>query len=60
MAKDAGLICDEILEELCIDLDNPDSVDYAKAEELILAKLAPVLACAPGLVASPLSAGKLK
>jgi kynurenine 3-monooxygenase len=42
-AMRAGLITDEILKELCRDIDSADKVNLATAKELISLKLAPVL-----------------
>ncbi|MBT7611066.1 MAG: FAD-dependent monooxygenase [Bacteriovoracaceae bacterium] len=43
MAKEAGEIQSEILEELCKDLKNAEDVDLAKAKELIEGKFSPWL-----------------
>jgi kynurenine 3-monooxygenase len=43
LARDVGVICDEILQELCFSLAEPDAVDLQKAEKLIDDKLAPLL-----------------
>ena len=51
LAQDAGVICNEILDKLCSDLDEPESVDLKMAEELIESKLSPVLSKASGLAA---------
>jgi kynurenine 3-monooxygenase len=42
-AQEAGLATDEILRELCRDIETADQVDLEKAEKLIAQKLAPML-----------------
>lgn len=49
LALDAGVICDEILAELCQGIEKADDVDLTLAEELIGLKLAPLLAKQPEL-----------
>jgi len=49
LAADAGVICDEILAELCKDIEKADVVDLKLAEQLIDRKLAPLLAKQPEL-----------
>ena len=42
-ARRAGQVSDEILKELCRDIQSVDQLDLKKAEELIMTKLAPLL-----------------
>lgn len=49
LALDAGIICDEILAELCKSIEKADDVDLKLAEQLIDRKLAPLLAKQPEL-----------
>jgi kynurenine 3-monooxygenase len=49
LAKDAGIVCDEILAELVSGIDKPDDVDLQKAEKLIDERLAPMLQKRPEL-----------
>lgn len=49
LAQEAGLICDEILGELCNGLQSAEDVDLEKAEILIKNKLAPLLQKEPAL-----------
>ncbi|MBU6450485.1 MAG: FAD-dependent monooxygenase [Cyanobacteria bacterium REEB67] len=44
LALDVGVICEEILNELCKGLTDPEKVDLVRAEALINEKLAPILA----------------
>ena len=48
-AQEAGIICDEILEDLCFGLQSAEDVDLERAETLIMKKLAPVLQQEPAL-----------
>jgi kynurenine 3-monooxygenase len=43
VAMEAGIIEDQILQELCQDLDAPENLDYVLAERLIEQRLAPLL-----------------
>jgi kynurenine 3-monooxygenase len=43
LALDAGIICEEILNQLCRPLKKPEDVDLKLAEKLIKEKLAPLL-----------------
>lgn len=43
LARDAGIVEDEILRKLCSSIDKPEDVDFAVAEKLIDEKLAPLL-----------------
>lgn len=43
LAFDVGLVCEEILQELCAKIDRPEEVDLELAQRLIQTKLAPVL-----------------
>lgn len=49
LALDAGVICDEILAELCKGIEKADDVDLKLAEQLIDRKLAPLLEKQPEL-----------
>lgn len=49
LAKDAGIVCDEILSELVSGIDKADDVDLQRAEKLIDEKLAPMLSKRPEL-----------
>lgn len=49
LAKDAGIICDEILAELVSGIDKAEDVDLKKAEKLIDERLAPMLLKRPEL-----------
>lgn len=53
LAQEAGIVCDEILAELCAELDkdlaDPEKVDFDKAKDLIERKLAPILRKQPSL-----------
>lgn len=51
LAEDAGVVCGEILEEICQGIDKPEAVDLEAAEKLIDKKLVPLLSKAPELVA---------
>lgn len=53
LALEAGLASDEILAELCRDLDDPKGVDLDRAAQLITGKLTPVIRRYTGLVAVP-------
>ncbi len=48
-AQEAGIICDEILLDLCFGLQSAEDVDLERAEILITSKLAPVLQKEPAL-----------
>lgn len=43
LALDAGIICEEIVGELCVNLENAEAVDLVKAKKLIAEKLTPLL-----------------
>lgn len=43
LALDAGVICDEILAELCAGIEKPDQVNMTLAKKLIHSKLTPLL-----------------
>lgn len=52
LAEEAGLVCKEILDEICSDLKNPEDVDYDKASQLIDSKLTPLLKRMPEMATS--------
>jgi kynurenine 3-monooxygenase len=43
LALEAGVVCEEILNELCSNIERPDQVDLVLAKKLIDAKLTPLL-----------------
>jgi kynurenine 3-monooxygenase len=43
LALEAGVVCEEILSELCSNIERPEQVDLVLAKKLIDAKLAPLL-----------------
>ncbi|CAN5151414.1 NAD(P)/FAD-dependent oxidoreductase [soil metagenome] len=43
LALEAGVVCEEILSELCSNIERPDQVDLVIAKKLIDAKLTPLL-----------------
>ncbi|MBX9693329.1 MAG: FAD-dependent monooxygenase, partial [Cyanobacteria bacterium] len=49
LAHDAGIVCDEILEELCRNVQSADEIDMDKAAALIERKLSPMLDGHPAL-----------
>lgn len=43
LALEAGVVCEEILQELCATIERPDQVDLVLAKKLIATKLTPLL-----------------